>query len=87
VYRYRLYPTRAQDAALRETLERLRELYNAALQEQVLDVLRNKPRPSNGNRSRSWETTDPGFRLDSLRVADPDRLPERARCRHAFRWR
>ena len=32
VYRYRLYPTRAQDAALRETLERLRELYNAALQ-------------------------------------------------------
>jgi putative transposase len=33
VYRYRLYPTRAQDAALRETLERLRELYNAALQE------------------------------------------------------
>jgi putative transposase len=33
VYRYRLNPTRAQDAALRETLERLRELYNAALQE------------------------------------------------------
>lgn len=33
VYRYRLYPTRTQDAALRETLERLRELYNAALQE------------------------------------------------------
>jgi putative transposase len=32
VYRYRLYPTRAQDAALRETIERLRELYNAALQ-------------------------------------------------------
>jgi putative transposase len=32
VYRYRLNPTRAQDAALRETLERLRELYNAALQ-------------------------------------------------------
>jgi len=32
VYRYRLYPTRAQDAALRETLYRLRELYNAALQ-------------------------------------------------------
>ena len=32
VYRYRIYPTRAQDAALRETLERLRELYNAALQ-------------------------------------------------------
>jgi putative transposase len=32
VYRYRLYPTRAQDAALRETLCRLRELYNAALQ-------------------------------------------------------
>ena len=30
VYRYRVYPTRAQDAALRETLERLRELYNAA---------------------------------------------------------
>lgn len=33
VYRYRLYPTRAQDGALRETLWRLRELYNAALQE------------------------------------------------------
>ncbi len=33
VYRYRLYPTRGQDAALRETLYRLRELYNAALQE------------------------------------------------------
>jgi putative transposase len=32
VYRYRIYPTRAQDVALRETLERLRELYNAALQ-------------------------------------------------------
>ena len=33
VYRYRLCPTPAQDAALRETLHRLRELYNAALQE------------------------------------------------------
>lgn len=33
VYRYRLYPTRAQDVALRETLYRLRELYNACLQE------------------------------------------------------
>jgi putative transposase len=33
VYRYRLYPTRAQDAALRWTCERLRELYNAALEE------------------------------------------------------
>lgn len=32
VYRYRIYPTRAQDVALRETLYRLRELYNAALQ-------------------------------------------------------
>jgi putative transposase len=32
VYRYRLYPTHAQDATLRETLYRLRELYNAALQ-------------------------------------------------------
>jgi putative transposase len=32
VYRYRLTPTRSQDAALRETLYRLRELYNAALQ-------------------------------------------------------
>jgi len=30
VYRYRLYPTTAQDAALRETIYRLRELYNAA---------------------------------------------------------
>jgi len=33
VYRYRLYPTRAQGAVLQETLDRLRELYNAALQE------------------------------------------------------
>jgi putative transposase len=33
VYRYRLYPTPAQDRALRGTLELLRELYNAALQE------------------------------------------------------
>lgn len=32
VYRYRIDPTRAQDVALRETLYRLRELYNAALQ-------------------------------------------------------
>lgn len=32
-FRYRLYPTRAQEATLRETFERLRELYNAALQE------------------------------------------------------
>lgn len=32
VYRYRLYPTRAQSVVLYETLERLRELYNAALQ-------------------------------------------------------
>ena len=32
VYRYRLYPTRAQRFALYETCERLRELYNAALQ-------------------------------------------------------
>jgi putative transposase len=33
VYRYRLYPTPAQDRALRGTLDLLRELYNAALQE------------------------------------------------------
>ena len=33
VLRYRLYPTPAQDATLRRTLERLREVYNAALQE------------------------------------------------------
>ena len=33
VYRYRLYPTPAQDGALRQTLEKLRELYNAGLQE------------------------------------------------------
>lgn len=33
VYKYRLYPTSSQDTALRGTLERLRELYNAALQE------------------------------------------------------
>jgi len=32
VYRYRLYPTRGQEAVLHETLWRLRELYNAALQ-------------------------------------------------------
>jgi len=33
VYRYRLYPTRAQERALHGTLGLLRELYNAALQE------------------------------------------------------
>jgi putative transposase len=33
VYRYRLHPTRAQEAILHATLWRLRELYNAALQE------------------------------------------------------
>lgn len=33
VYRYRLYPTHAQEAALVATLGLLRELYNAALQE------------------------------------------------------
>ncbi len=32
-YKFRLYPTRAQQAALVETLARVRELYNAALQE------------------------------------------------------
>jgi putative transposase len=32
VYRYRLYPSRAQDSAMREMLDRLRELYNAALE-------------------------------------------------------
>ena len=31
-YRYRLYPTRGQDVTLRETMERIRELYNAALE-------------------------------------------------------
>lgn len=40
VYRYRLYPTRAQDVTLRETLSRQRELYNAALQERR-DAYRN----------------------------------------------
>ena len=33
VYRYRLHPTGAQEAVLQATLWRLRELYNAALQE------------------------------------------------------
>ena len=33
VYKYRLYPTRKQCAAMDSTLERLRHLYNAALQE------------------------------------------------------
>ncbi len=33
VYRYRLYPTRAQSERMSWTLERLRELYNAALEE------------------------------------------------------
>jgi len=32
-FKYRLYPTKEQEATLQETLERLRELYNAALQE------------------------------------------------------
>lgn len=33
VYRYRLYPTTAQDERMRWTLDRLRELYNGALEE------------------------------------------------------
>ncbi|HEU4921759.1 MAG TPA: transposase [Burkholderiales bacterium] len=33
MYRYRLHPTPSQAAAMHETLERLRELYNAALEE------------------------------------------------------
>jgi putative transposase len=33
VYRYRLFPTRAQEQAMHRTLDLLRELYNAALQE------------------------------------------------------
>ena len=32
-FKYRLYPTKQQEQALQETLERCRELYNAALQE------------------------------------------------------
>src|SRR5436309_957119 len=32
-FKYRLYPNRQQEAALVETLDRCRELYNAALQE------------------------------------------------------
>ena len=32
-YKYRLYPTKAQEITLRNTLDLLRELYNAALQE------------------------------------------------------
>ncbi len=35
VFRYRLYPTRAQEATMRGTLEMLRELYNASLQERI----------------------------------------------------
>jgi hypothetical protein len=33
VYRYRLYPTKAQDERMRWTCEQLRTLYNAALEE------------------------------------------------------
>lgn len=35
VFRYRLYPTRAQEATMRGMLELLRELYNAGLQERI----------------------------------------------------
>jgi putative transposase len=41
VFRYRLYPTRGQEAALHRTLGLLRELYNAALQERR-DAYRTK---------------------------------------------
>ena len=34
-YKYRLLPTAAQHAALRETLEQQRILYNAALEERI----------------------------------------------------
>jgi len=35
VYRYRLYPTRAQEATMHGALDMLRELYNASLQERI----------------------------------------------------
>lgn len=35
VYRYRLYPTRAQEGRMHATLDMLRELYNASLQERI----------------------------------------------------
>jgi putative transposase len=35
VFRYRLYPTRAQTGALRWTLDQLRELYNSALAQRI----------------------------------------------------
>lgn len=41
VFRYRLYPTRAQDARLHQTLGLPRELYNGALQERR-DAYRKK---------------------------------------------
>jgi putative transposase len=47
VYRYRLYPTRAQDESMRTTLYRLRELYNAALQERR-DAYRKEDRTISG---------------------------------------
>ena len=47
VYRYRLYPTRAQDESMRTTLYRLRELYNAALQERR-DAYRKQGRTISG---------------------------------------
>ncbi|MBI5518327.1 MAG: helix-turn-helix domain-containing protein [Deltaproteobacteria bacterium] len=35
VYRFRLYPTRLQEAALEHTLDLLRAVYNAALEERI----------------------------------------------------
>jgi len=35
VFRYRLYPTKGQEVGMHQTLDRLRELYNAALEERI----------------------------------------------------
>lgn len=52
VYRYRLWPTRAQEQAMQETLRLLRELYNAALHEKRDAFRKLGASPSAGAQSR-----------------------------------
>ncbi len=66
VFRYRLYPTRAQEQTLREQLRLCRELYNAALQERRDAYKATGKSPSYGQQSadlKEIRTLRPEFEL------------------------
>jgi len=62
-YRYRIYPTRAQEARLRETMRLLCELYNAALQER---------RDAYKKQGRSISEYQQQLELKEVRVVRPE---------------